>query len=208
MLSSDMNFTLTPLSLLEENGLARLADLHYTVMHTLLADLGLPFVLRYYKIAQTDPSVLAICALAPNNEILGWAMGSPAPASLNARLRQPITWFAAQILHLTLTHPAILIELIRSVLSSLPANAIPAGQVELTYIGVASAARGQGLGTILLTAFMNAARSAGYKSVALSVETDNSAAVTLYTRSGFYIAQTYREGRFERHRMQCELTPA
>ncbi len=207
-----MDITLTPLSQLDAAGLARLTALHCSVMHTLLVDLGAPLVLRYYQIAQNDPSVLGLCAISPDGEILGWTLGSPAPALLNARLRQPLgsssfsglPWFTAQVLRVAFTRPIIFIELIRSALSASPINTIPAGQIELTYIGVATSAQGQGLGTALLTAFMDGARSAGFTSVALSVETDNPAAIALYTRSGFHITQTYSEGRFERHRMVCD----
>jgi ribosomal protein S18 acetylase RimI-like enzyme len=58
----------------------------------------------------------------------------------------------------------------------------------------------------MLAAFIEAARSAGYNSVALSVETDNPSAVALYTKHGFQITQSFQEGRFLRHRMEYQLT--
>lgn len=197
-----MNFTLLPLSQLDSSALDRLAALHQPVMHTLLSDLGLPVVRRYYEVCQQDASVVGLCAFAPAGEIIGWAVGSPHPDEINARLRQPLAWFAAQMLRLAVTQPGVLMQLAQSVLSASDANALRPGQIELTYIGVAESVRGQGLGKALLTAFVEASRAAGYKSVALSVETDNPAAVALYSGAGFKVTKTFHEGRFERHRME------
>jgi ribosomal protein S18 acetylase RimI-like enzyme len=200
-----MEYTFTPLSQLDPAGLARLASLHSAVMHTLLADLGAPLVYHYYEVAQGDASVLGLCAISASGEIDGWAMGSPDPSALNARLRQPVSWFAGQMLRLGFSHPGALIDLLRALVSSSDANQLYPAQLELTYIGVAERAQGRGLGKQLLRAFSTAARQAGYSSIALSVETDNPAAVGLYTRCGFKVTKTFREGRFERQRMECQL---
>ena len=200
-----MDFTLTPISRLDQAGLARLARLHSDIMHTLLADLGAPLVLRYYEVAQADSSVLGLCAVSESGDLLGWAMGSPAPTMLNARLRQPLAWFAIQLIRLVFTHPRVLVELIRSVFSTNEANNLQPGQIELTYIGVATQAQGRGIGKAILTAFIDQARSAGFTSIALSVETDNLPAITLYTKCAFQITKTFHEGRFMRHRMEYQL---
>ena len=192
--------TLRPLTKLDAAGLDRLAVLHYGVMHTLLSVLGLPVVRRYYEICQRDEAVVGICA--GGGDIVGWAVGSPYPERINAQLRTPLNWFAGQMLALAVKKPAALIQLAQSVLSASDANALRPGQIELTYIGVAESARGRGLGKRLLTAFLEASRAAGYVSVALSVETDNPAAIALYTNGGFHITKTFHEGRFERHRME------
>ena len=93
-------------------------------------------------------------------------------------------------------------QLVQSALSASDANVLHPGQLELTYIGVAPAARRRGLGKGLLAAFLEASRAAGYVAVALSVETDNPAAIALYTNGGFHITRTFHEGHFERHRME------
>ena len=214
--------TLLPLSQLSASLLPALADLHAATMPTLLADLGQPVVLRYYQFAQKDPSVIALCAVSESDHsispsaqkspftihhssLIGYALGSPNPSAINAQLRQPLAWFSAQMLHLVFTRPTALWQLAQSVLSASDENNLAPGQLELTYIGVAPAARGQGLGKTLLTAFVDAARSAGYKSVVLSVETDNPAAIALYTKFGFTITKTFSEGRYHRHRMEIPL---
>ena len=215
-----MTNTIIPLSALPSSLIPALADLHTATMPTLLADLGQPVVLRYYKLAQKDPSVLGFCAISPLPlgegagrgtepvevvRVLGYALGSPDPSALNAQLRQPITWFAAQMLRLAFTRPTVLWQLVQSVFSASDENNLAPGQLELTYIGVALEVRGQGLGKTLLADFVEAARSAGYKSVVLSVETDNPAAIALYTKFGFTITKTFSEGRYHRHRMEYEI---
>jgi len=215
------------LSHLPASLLPALVDLHCATMPTLLTDLGKPFVLRYYQLAQTDPSVIAFvassaapralpstkdqslitdnCSLITDYCPLAYCLGSPNPSSLNARLRSPLPWFAGQMLRLAVTRPGVLLQLAQSILSASDANTLQPGQIELTYIGVAPQARGQGLGKFILTAFVDAARAAGYASVALSVETDNPAALALYTKFGFTITQTFTEGRYHRHRMEYQI---
>ena len=200
-----MPFTLTPISQLDPPAIDRLAGLHLSVMHTLLSELGLPVVVRYYQACHADSSVIGLCALSPEGEVLGWAVGSPHPDELNARLRRPLNWFAGQMCRLVCTPPGVFLQLLASVLSSSLQMEGETGAIELTYIGVAPSARGQGLGTELLKAFADAGRAAGYRSIVLSVETDNPEAASIYRHCGFQITKTFEEGRFQRHRMQLLL---
>jgi ribosomal protein S18 acetylase RimI-like enzyme len=201
-----METTLIPLSQLDSSNLARLAALHCAVMHTLLADLGTPVVLRYYTIAQANPAVISFCAVSAAGELDGWAIGSPVPADLTAGLiKSNPGWFAGQVLRLALTRPGALIDLLRSQLSASDANVLKPGQIELTYMGVASHAQGRGLGKLMLAAFSEKARQAGYTSVAITVETDNSASIGLHARAGFQITKTFTEGRYHRHRMEGSI---
>lgn len=214
---------LLPLTKLPPASLPALADLHAATMPTLLTDLGPDILLRYYHLAQTDPSVIAFCALEAPQPIpeyrisnieapisnyqlpIAYCLGSPAPAALNAKLRTPLPWFAGQLLKLAFTRPGVLFQLAQSVLATSEANSLKSGQIELTYIGVAPSARGFGLGKTILSAFVESARDVGYTSIALSVETDNPTAIALYTKFGFTITQTFREGRYHRHRMELSL---
>jgi ribosomal protein S18 acetylase RimI-like enzyme len=196
---------LISLSKLDKTALIRLAALHCAVMHTLLADLGPSLVLRYYEIAQTDPLVLGLSAISTDGKVLGWAIGSPKPAELNARLRQPFAWFANQMIRLATTRPIVFLELLSSVFSASDANQLQSMQIELTYIGVDPGVQGNGMGKAILTGFIDAARKAGYASIVLSVEIDNLPATALYIKSGFHITKTFSEGRFKRHRMEYLL---
>ena len=200
-----MAYELLGLSQLDEDDIKRLAMLHHSVMHSLLSNLGLPMVLRYYQVARDEPAVIGLCAVSTAGEMLAWALGSPHPDLINSRLRTPLTWFLFQMLRLTLTRPFILWQLMSSVFNLSNRLYKESGAIELTYIGVASNQRGKGLGEDLLNSFIEASRSTGYRSVVLSVETDNKPAMALYEKMGFKILQTFSEGRYKRHRMELAL---
>ena len=200
-----MDVELIPISQLDDSDIKRMAALHHSVMHTLLSDLGLQMVLRYYQIARSDLSVIGICAMNFLHEIHGWVVGSPHPDRINSGLRTPLFWFALQMLRVTFTRPFVLRQLISSVLSSSTEMEMKQDAIELTYIGIALNHRERGLGRNLLKAFIEASRSNGYRSVLLSVEKENSSAVALYEKSGFKIIKTYSEGRYQRHRMELIL---
>jgi ribosomal protein S18 acetylase RimI-like enzyme len=199
-----MDDHLIELSQLTEDDIKSLAALHRSVMHTLLSDLGFPFVLRYYQIARTDPKVIGSCAISSEGHLLGWAMGSPYPNRINAQLRSPFSWFVNQMLRVLITRPAVLWQLISSVLYNGQAE-LKSGAVELTYIGVTSNQRGRGIGRKLLHAFIEASRANGYHSIVLSVEKENAPAIRLYERAGFQIVHSFLEGRYQRHRMELTL---
>lgn len=199
-----MDYHLIEFSQLTDDDIKRLAVLHESVMHTLLSELGLPMVLRYYQMARTDSKVIGLCAISSAGPMLGWAMGSPYPDRINARLRSPLTWFIPQMSRVMVTRPAVLWQLISSVLSTSQAE-LKSGAVELTYIGVASDQRGMGLGKILLNAFIEVSRAKGYHSIVLSVEKENLPAIKLYERAGFKIVNTFSEGSYQRHRMELSL---
>jgi ribosomal protein S18 acetylase RimI-like enzyme len=200
-----MDYRLIEFSRLTDHEISRLAGLHHSIMHTLLSDLGLPMIVRYYQIARTDPKALGICARTGSGEILGWTMGSPHPDRINAGLRSSLAWFVLQMIRLIFTRPLVLWQLVSSAVFASRQAELKTGAIELTYIGVADDQRGRGLGKTLLNAFIEASRSQGYRSVVLSVETDNVSAIALYTKAGFRIAKTFAEGRYQRHRMELAL---
>ena len=200
-----MDVRLVAFSQLNSEDLKRLAALHHSIMHTLLSDLGLPIVWRYYQIAQHDRTTIGLCAISDPGEVLGWAMGSPHPDRITAQLRSPLTWFALQMLRITLTRPVVLWQLISSVFSASTQGELKSGAIELTYIGVTSGQRGKGLGKKLLHAFLEASRKNGYRSVVLSVEKENLPAIAMYETAGFRIIKTFSEGRYQRHRMELTL---
>lgn len=194
-----------PLSALPKENLPDLATLHISIMPTLLSDLGLPLVNRYFEIAQKDESIIAFCVLDENHSPVAYVLGSADPAALNKQLRQRLLWFVAQLLKLSLTRPTVLIQLIKTVLAPSSDNLMYIGQVELTYIGVAESVRGKGYAKRLLQAFEQAARKAGFKEIVLSVESDNLNALAVYQKFGFEIVNTFQEGAFHRHRMIYKL---
>ena len=198
-----MNYRVIPLSQLGKEQVIELATLHHRVMHTLLTDLGLPIVEKYYQIACADPAVLGFCALSESGSPLGWSIGSANPDQLNRRLRESKLWFALQMLRTLVTHPQVIRQLLVSVrTTSVP---LPVGVFEWIYLGVDASARGQGLGYELMNDIVQAAREQNFKAVVLSVEAENKGAIALYTRAGFKIIDTFTEGSFHRHRMELIL---
>jgi ribosomal protein S18 acetylase RimI-like enzyme len=198
-----MDHTIVPFSQLSDQQVHAVARLHHQVLHSLLADLGLPFVERYYQIAQAEPGVIGVCAASEAGGPLGWAVGSSKPEQVNGRLRAAWMWFSLQMLRVVFTRPRVLGQLFASLRTA--AAPTPEGAVELTYIGVDKSARGRGLGRALLNAFTQAAREAEYRSVVLSVEADNESAIALYTKAGFQVTASFTEGSYRRHRMELML---
>jgi len=200
-----MEHNIIPLGELNDRQVLELARLHHAVMHSLLTDLGLPFLERYYQLAQKDTSTIGFCAISENGTLLGWVIGSPKPDQLNGRLREPLSWFILQMLRLLFTRPRVLWQLVSSVFSSSGQSDMKGDAIELTYVGVSGEQKGTGIGTKLIESFITASREAGYHSVILSVEVDNPSAIALYKKTGFEITRTFSEGRYQRHRMELKI---
>ena len=179
-----MDYTIIPLAQLDDGRILELARLHYDVMHSLLSDLGLPFLERYYRAAQLDNTVIGFCEISESGTPLGWVIGSPKPDQLNGRLRKPLIWFISQMFRLLFTRPQVLWKLVYSVISSNQPG-MSVDSIELTYIGVAKEQAGVGFGTKLINRFIESSREAEYHSVVLSVEVENEPAIALYKKTGF-----------------------
>lgn len=200
-----MEYTIQSFAELDHPSLERVAVLHQSVMHNLLTDLGFEILLRYYQIARSDPAVIGFCAVSASHEILGWAIGSVDPHAMNSRMQRSLPWLLKQLFYLAVTRPVVFSQVLFSVLYASQHKLSP-GTVELTYIGVAPEMQGNGIGRALLDAFTAASRSAGYCSIELSTEIDNVHALALYEKSGFVVQRTFKEGRFERYRMERKLS--
>ncbi|MDI3317776.1 MAG: GNAT family N-acetyltransferase [Bacillota bacterium] len=88
--------------------------------------------------------------------------------------------------------------------------AVRPGEHYLSNIAVSPAARGQGVGSLLLAALEQEARAAGSRALVLDVETANHGAIRLYRRHGFVVERTTAPRRlgpqsFRFHRMRKEL---
>lgn len=67
----------------------------------------------------------------------------------------------------------------------------PSGHLRIAALAVAPAARGLGVGTLLLENLFDRARREGYQAVRLEVVNTNLAARRLYERLGFKVVQTH-----------------
>jgi len=201
----NMEHKIIPLRDLNDEQVLELARLHHAVMHSLLTDLGLSFLERYYLIAQKDENVIGYCAVSESGTLLGWVSGSPKPDQLNGQLREPLTSFIPQMLRLLFSRPRILWQLVSTVFSTSGQTDMKDDAIELTYIGVSREQKGTGIGTKLIDRFITASREAGYHSVILSVEVDNPPAIALYKKTGFETVRTFSEGRYQRRRMELKI---
>ena len=198
-----MDFRIVRLSTLNPEQIGQVALLHQRTIHSLLADLGLALVKRYYENLSRDQSAIGLCAINETGAVRGWASGSPNPERVNRSVSRPLSWFAPRILGALIARPMLLRQLFAS--ARAVSQPLPAGVIELTYIGVESSVRKKGLGRALLVAFLREAGEQGYRSVALSVEAENNDALSLYTGEGFEIVKSLQEGKFERYRMEAHL---
>ena len=198
-----MHFRIIPITQLSEKQTAELASLHQRVMHSLLSDLGLPVIERYYRLARKASTMIGFCALSEAGRLLGWVIGSSKPNQIHDRLREAFPGFIFQMIRVLVRRPRVIAQLFASLRTA--AAPLPAGAIELTYLGVDALIRRQGIGREILGAFLQAARAAKYRYVVLSVEAENKDAIALYTRAGFRITQTFTEGNFHRHRMELTL---
>ena len=66
-----MKYSVIALTQLDSDQIKKLGFLHQRVLHSLLTDLGAPFLERYYQIARADSSVIGMCALGAEGNLLG-----------------------------------------------------------------------------------------------------------------------------------------
>jgi ribosomal protein S18 acetylase RimI-like enzyme len=177
------------------------------VMKTLLADLGRPFVKRFYERALVAGDAIALCAVDDNQSVIGWVMGCQDPGALHAQLKKPLPWFALRMLEVLLTRPRVFIQLLLSLVTARSVNSGLGGGIELTYIGVSPSAQGKGVGKALLGSFLETVRQKNIPKVLLTVETDNDSALRLYHQAGFVVINSYQEGEYHRHRLELIVDP-
>lgn len=197
--------TLRDLHELSPDELTKVASLHSRVMKGLLTDLGARTVRTFYQLARGEPEVVGYAALDSRGEVMGLVVGSRSPHELTGKVRALIPGFMWRLAASMCVSPALAWRIVSLFLCAPKVVELAQDEIELTYIGVSPVARGAGIGSALIRAFVQNSASRGYRRVSLSVETDNLAAIALYKRHNFRITDTFREGVYHRHRMACEV---
>ena len=190
---------------LSPDELTKVASLHSTVMKGLLTDLGARTVRTFYQLARGEPEVVGYAAFDSRGEVMGFVAGSRNPSELTSKVRAAIPGFTLRLAARMCVSPTLAWRIVSLLRCSPKGTDLDRDEIELTYIGVSHVARGAGVGNALVEAFVQNSASRGYRRVSLSVETDNLAAIALYKRHNFRIADTFREGVYHRHRMACEV---
>ena len=80
-------YRIVPFSELTGKQVMSIAQIHVLVIDSLLSELGLFVVGRYYQIACADSSVIGCCAISQSGFALGWVIGSSSPSQLNEHVR-------------------------------------------------------------------------------------------------------------------------
>jgi len=197
-----MEYKIVPFRELANEQIGELAKLHHAILHSLLAELGLPFVQKYYRIVRMENLVIGFCALSEDGMPLGWVVGSSKPEQVNGQMREPLAWFIPQLMRVLLKRPSLIQQLLVSVRSG--SFELKPDCIELVYLGVSPSVRKQGLGVELIKVFAQASAEK-FRSISLSVEEENADAIRLYTGVGFVITDTVVEGKFKRHRMELRI---
>lgn len=200
-----MKYSLHPLHEIDPVLLAPLARLHESALHGLLSEMGYQFVLRYFQLAVKDPSVIGFYALSEEGTLIGYVSGTPNPDELNSKITKPLSWFAAQCLRLLFTRPRVLWQAVVSSLTLSKQIANEPDAIEVVYMSVDPRARGHGLGRVLMQAFHTASREAGYKRVLGSQELANKVGIDLLASMGYQVKYFFREGRYDRQRIELIL---
>ena len=203
--ASTMKNGLLPIRQIDPALLPAVARLHRSALPILLSDMGYPFVLRYFQIAVTDPSVIGFYALSDAGDLIGYVIGSPNPGRITSRLTRPLPWFIGQCLRLLFTRPALLWQAAVSSRTVSDQWSAAGDAIEVSYMSVDPQARGRGLGRALMTAFHDASRAAGYRRVLGSQELGNDTSIHLLTDLGYKVKYTFREGHYHRQRIELLL---
>jgi ribosomal protein S18 acetylase RimI-like enzyme len=200
-----MKYSLYPIHQIDPALITPMAKLHESALKILLSEMGFPFVLRYFQLAVEDPSVIGFYAMSEANTLIGYVVGAPRPDELNSKLTRPRLWFLGQCLRLLFTRPKVLWQAVVSSLTLSKQVASETDAIEVVYMSVDPQARGQGLGRALMQAFHDASREAGYKRVFGSQEVDNNTSIGLLTSMGYKVKYTFREGHYDRQRIELIL---
>jgi len=200
-----VEYSLHPIHKIDPALIAPMAKLHESALHGLLSEMGFPFVYRYFQLAVQDPSSIGFYALSETGDLIGYVTGIPRPGELNSRMTRPLTWFAWQCLRLLFSHPRVLWQAVVSSLTLSKQISDETGSIEVVYMSVDPKARGHGLGRILMQAFHDASREAGYTRVTGSQELDNKVGIDLLYSMGYRVKYFFREGGYDRQRIELIL---
>jgi len=180
------------------------AALHVAALTGLVTELGPAAARAFYAGCAGAPAARGFVDLE-GGVLRGFVLGSVDPGALRRDVlrRNPagsLLGIAAGIAR----RPGAALHLMRSVRAP-DGGSYDARSPELTYLAVAAAARGAGMGRALVTAFTASLREAGVRSYELSVDDGNAGAAAFYEKLGFVSTGTYREFGIEHRRYRLVL---
>lgn len=161
-----------------------------------LSRFGQPFLRRYYGLVLSYPGGIAVVARQAD-VVVGFATGCVDPPAFYAFMRSRRWSLVPAMVVGVLMHPSIVAAAARNALRVLRAargaTDDPHAAVELT--SVATDAPGAGVGSALLRGFAEAVRACGQRTISLTTDQDDNAAVQrFYERNGFTRRGTVKRG--------------
>src|SRR4030042_4230523 len=164
----------------------RVVDIHLQVFEGFfLTFLGPRFLTTLYSAIVDDPTGISL--LAYDDQIIyGFAVGTSEPSGFYLRLIKHKLWkFVIASLQPFFINPKILPRLLRALLMPNKA-ALPDGWGLLMSFGVSNEVQNNGVGRLLIDAFLEEATQRGLKKVYLTTDKDNNdKANAFYIKKGF-----------------------
>lgn len=155
------------------------------------ASIGREYVRRFISWFANREGAIALAALS-DGRVAGYVVG--APVGYSKAMNRDLFWVVARAIALRpwlLMQKRFFVRLLqraRQLFVRRPADEgppLPEPAMSLVGIGVSEAARGTGVGSLLLREFEKQCRSANMKSMRLSVYATNTSARALYERGGW-----------------------
>jgi ribosomal protein S18 acetylase RimI-like enzyme len=176
----------------------RVVDIHLQVFEGFfLAFLGPYFLEVFYSAIVDDPTGISLLAYDDQN-MYGFVVGTSNPSGFYLRLIKHKLWkFVIASLQPFFKNPKILPRLLRALLMPNKA-ALPDGWGLLMSFGVSNEVQNNGVGRLLINAFLEEATQRGLKRVYLTTDEDNNGKVNaFYNKIGFRCENSFitPEGR-------------
>lgn len=180
-----------------------LAALHMETLPGDVSDftpLGGAVVRRFYRNAITREAA-TVCVAEEAGQLLGFVMITPDISQLFPRTL--LAGFGDIVRFVLTANP---FGLARAVIAKFTSGTATVEAVpELVYLGVSRAARGKGVGALLMAAAHEAFRAGGIPRYELNVHADNPSAVKLYEGSGLVVRRRYEKGGHAMYNMTMDL---
>ncbi len=164
--------------------------------------LGAGIVRRFYAQAIARGAA-TVCVAEESGQVLGFVMITPDIAELFPRAL--LSGLGDILAFVFGANP---MGLAKAVINKFTSGTATVSSVpELVYLGVSAAARGKGVGALLMRAAHDAFRAQGIAMYELNVHADNPHAVKLYLSHGLTIQRRYEKAGHGLYNMRCDLSP-